>query len=208
VHLTTCHRPLIRLGTCALSNRAGKGYHSCEARYLRFATGGKSKLCPFSSPVLGRQSQNCGDFQRFFQDYRRVFSTFQTVWRSRQSGANLSLPKFPANREFNRESCKFWGPKTALLISKLYISEEKQAFRHKSEQGICRNVSGNRIQCQILQIIGLCLAENPKVPAVTGCQTLFCRLGTLQQVARLLPSRLADRKLAVGSQQYSSEREN
>ena len=32
-------------------------------------------------------------------------------WRSRQSGANLSLPKFPANREFNRESCKFWGPK-------------------------------------------------------------------------------------------------
>jgi hypothetical protein len=51
------------------------------------------------------------------------FSATQTEWRCRQSGANLSLPKFPANREFNRESCKFWGPKAALLISKLYISE-------------------------------------------------------------------------------------
>ena len=29
-----------------------------------------------------------------------------------------------ASPQFNRESCKFWGPKTALLISKLYISEE------------------------------------------------------------------------------------
>src|SRR6266849_4999360 len=51
------------------------------------------------------------------------FSAAQTCWRSRESGANHSLPEFPANREFNREFCKFWGSKTALLISKLYISE-------------------------------------------------------------------------------------
>src|SRR6266446_8369243 len=51
------------------------------------------------------------------------FSAVQTAWRSRESGANHSLPEFPANRELNREFCKFWGSKTALLISKLYISE-------------------------------------------------------------------------------------
>src|SRR6266478_8733701 len=72
-------------------------------------------------------------------------------WRSRQSGANLSLPKFPANREFNREFCKFRAPKTALLISKPHISEEEQAFKHKPEQGIFRDVSGNRIQLSAMR---------------------------------------------------------
>src|ERR1039458_10676522 len=45
------------------------------------------------------------------QELRAVFSARQTLWRSRQSGANLSLPKFPANREFNREFSKFWPAK-------------------------------------------------------------------------------------------------
>src|SRR3984893_19506630 len=101
-----------------------------------------------------------------------------TEWRSRQSGANHSLPKFPANREFNRESCKFWGPKTALLISKLYISEGNKRFRHKPEQGICRNVSGNRIQlsapCSIdpRDVRGPCVlaGENPNC---SRCSTQF-----------------------------------
>ena len=79
------------------------------------------------------------------------FSATQTAWRSRRSGANLSLPKFPANREFNRESCKFRAPKTALLISKPHISEEEQAFKHKPEQGIFRDVSGNRIQLSAMR---------------------------------------------------------
>ena len=97
-------------------------------------------------------------FPAIFRQMLLSFSAFQTIWRTRQSGANHSLPEFPANREFNREFCKFWGPKTALLISKLYISEEKQAFRHKSEQGICRDVSGNRIQLSAMRAAKL-LAE-------------------------------------------------
>ena len=58
------------------------------------------------------------------------FSATQTVWRSRQSGANLSLPEFPGNREFNREFWKFWTSKTVLLISKPHISVEKNALTH------------------------------------------------------------------------------
>src|ERR1700680_4196232 len=44
----------MRLGTCALSNPVGRGYHSCEARYLRVATGGKRKLCPVATHLCGR----------------------------------------------------------------------------------------------------------------------------------------------------------
>jgi hypothetical protein len=60
------------------------------------------------------------------------------IWRSRQSGANLSLAKFPANREFNRGILKILTCKTALLISKPDISEGKYLLRCKSEQGINR----------------------------------------------------------------------
>jgi hypothetical protein len=35
----------------------------------------------------------------------------QTAWRSAQSGANLSPPEFPANRENNREFRQFRLPK-------------------------------------------------------------------------------------------------
>ena len=77
----------------------------------------------FSGPDSGRESRNCGDFQRFSGERSRVSVQPRLRGGARESGANHSLPKFPANREFNRESCKFWGPKTALLISKLYISE-------------------------------------------------------------------------------------
>ena len=83
---------------------------------------------------------------------------FRPCWRSRESGANLSLPEFPANREFNREFCNSGAPKSRTVISKPHISEEKQAFRHKSEQGICRDVSGNRIQLSAMRAAKL-LAE-------------------------------------------------
>jgi hypothetical protein len=49
------------------------------------------------------------------------FSAVQTAWRSAQSGANPSPPKFPANREFNREFAVFWTSKTAPLVSKQHI---------------------------------------------------------------------------------------
>src|ERR1039458_2056664 len=72
------------------------------------------------------------------QELRAVFSARQTVWRSRQSGANLSLPKFPANREFNREILKNRAFKTALFLSNPHISEE----RHFSGEKPSREFSG------------------------------------------------------------------
>src|ERR1035438_5323397 len=66
------------------------------------------------------------------------FSATQTAWRSRQSGANLSLPKFPANREFNREFLKDQASKTALLLSNPHISQEK----HFSDEKLSREFSG------------------------------------------------------------------
>jgi hypothetical protein len=68
----------------------------------------------------------------------------QTAWRSAQSGANSSPPKFPANRENNREF-EILTPKMALLFSKLHILRGKALYWRKSEQGINRNVSGNLI---------------------------------------------------------------
>ena len=83
------------------------------------------------------------------QELRAVFSARQTLWRSRQSGANLSLPKFPANREFNREFLKIVPSKTALSFSNLHILQEKHIFcanpsREFSElyQGIKRTYQG------------------------------------------------------------------
>src|ERR1700676_1532841 len=65
-----------------------------------------------------------------------------------------------------------------LPCSKLYISEGNKRFRHKSEQGICRNVSGNRIQlsapCSIdpWDVRGPCVlaGENPNC---SRCSTQF-----------------------------------
>jgi hypothetical protein len=72
------------------------------------------KLTPFDpdqfilfGPLCGGNLTNTGMFCAFRGKRRGSFSAVKTCWRSRQSGANLSLPKFPANRE----SCKFWGPK-------------------------------------------------------------------------------------------------
>ena len=63
----------------------------------------------------------------------------QTAWRSAQSGANLSPPKFPANRENNREFARFWPPKSH---SCSLNCTEKPRMRPKSKQGINRGVSG------------------------------------------------------------------
>src|ERR1017187_5989229 len=76
------------------------------------------------------------------QESRAVFSARQTVWRSRQSGANLSLTKFPANREFNREISKNRASKTALLLSNPHISPGETLLRRKTEQGIFRSRTG------------------------------------------------------------------
>jgi hypothetical protein len=52
---------------------------------------------------LGRSGEKVAELRRFpaiFRGIQPSFSACQTAWRRRQSGANLSLPKFPANREF------------------------------------------------------------------------------------------------------------
>jgi hypothetical protein len=83
------------------------------------------------------------------REIRADISALQTVWRSRQSGANLSLAKFPANREFNREFLKILPSKTALSFSNLHILQEEHIFcanpsREFSEldQGIKRTYQG------------------------------------------------------------------
>ena len=89
------------------------------------------------------------------------FSALQTVWRSGQSGANLSLPKFPANREFNRELWKNRAFKTALFLSNPHISEERHFSGEKpsrefsgAEQGIIRDLQGFTRTDQRFQIRG------------------------------------------------------
>ena len=48
----------------------------------------------------------------------------ETGWRRRQSGANLSLPKFPANREFNREFRQFCASNPRFLsLSRTFQGE-------------------------------------------------------------------------------------
>ena len=109
-----CIRPVPALKpdcACTLQRKAGSLAPFYSQRSILF------------SPLCGRRLRNTGMFRVFRDKKASTFSAVKTCWRSRQSGANHSLPKFPANREFNRESCKFWGPKTALHISKLYISE-------------------------------------------------------------------------------------
>jgi hypothetical protein len=88
-------------------------------------------------------------FPAIFERRQPDFSATQTAWRSRQSGANLSLTKFPANREFNREFLKILPSKTALSFSNLHILQEKHIFcanpgREFSElyQGIKRTYQG------------------------------------------------------------------
>src|ERR1039457_4276941 len=89
------------------------------------------------------------------------FSALQTVWRSGQSGANLSLPKCPANREFNRELLKNRAFKTALFLSNPHISEERHFSGEKpsrefsgAEQGIIRDLQGFTRTDQRFQIRG------------------------------------------------------
>src|ERR1700691_4947578 len=52
---------------------------------------------------LTMNTTNCRGFRAIFGKQLSDFSALQTVWRSRQSGANSSLLKFPGNRENNRE---------------------------------------------------------------------------------------------------------
>jgi hypothetical protein len=89
------------------------------------------------------------------------FSALQTVWRSGQSGANLSLPKFPANREFNREFLKNRAFKTALFLSNPHIQRRNHFSGEKpsrefsgAEQGIIRDLQGFTRTDQRFQIRG------------------------------------------------------
>src|ERR1039457_5118850 len=103
-----------------------------------------------SSAVRRRKIENWRAFRMIVRKCPSNFSALQTVWRSRQSGANLSLTKFPANREFNREFLKIMPSKTALSFSNLHILQEKNIFCSNPSreflgtyQGINRDVSGN-----------------------------------------------------------------
>ncbi len=75
------------------------------------------------------------------------FSATQTVWRSAQSRANSSPPKFPANREKYREFTISCSSKMHLSFSKLHILLDKWAHSAQIEtgmyQGINRTVSEN-----------------------------------------------------------------
>ena len=51
----------------------------------------------------------------------QTFSAVQTVWRSAQSGANLSPPEFPRNREKYREFARFCAGESRSHFSKLLI---------------------------------------------------------------------------------------
>jgi hypothetical protein len=110
---------------------------------------GRTRESILSSAVREEKFANWRAFREDFNELRREFASVQTAWRSRQSGANLSLPKFPANREFNREFLKIVPSKTALSFSNLHILQEKHIFcsspsREFSElyQGIKRTDQG------------------------------------------------------------------
>jgi len=82
-------------------------------------------------------------FVAIFGNQGKEFSAVQTAWRSRQSGANLSLAKFPANREINREFLKISASKATLFLSKPHISEEKSFSDENSTREFSGDGSGN-----------------------------------------------------------------
>ena len=76
------------------------------------------------------------------------FSALQTAWRSRQSGANCSPPKFPGNRENNREFWIIWASKTVPFLSKLHISEETPFSGENSSREFSGTDQGIRFSYQ------------------------------------------------------------
>src|ERR1019366_3920428 len=61
------------------------------------------------------------------QELRAVFSARQTLWRSRQSGANSSPPNSLVTGKITGNFQDFTLPKTAPIFSNLHIPE-KQRF--------------------------------------------------------------------------------
>src|ERR1035441_2143506 len=96
----------------------------------------------FSGPLCVKRFAQLRPIRAISQELRAVFSARQTLWRSRQSGANLSPPKFPGNRENNREFSRFYLPKTAPVLSKLHISLGKPFSNQNSSREFSRTYQG------------------------------------------------------------------
>ena len=82
--------------------------------------------------------------RRIHQEQYAIVVGIEEIWRSAQSGANLSPSKFPGNREFYREFAIYCPRNLHSFISKLHILRGRFAFLLKSEQGINRDVSGKQ----------------------------------------------------------------
>ena len=77
----------------------------------------------FSGPDSGRESRNCGDFQRFSGEQTGFLCNPDCVAEPGSLALTILYRISMLTGNLTGESPKFWGPKTALLISKLYISE-------------------------------------------------------------------------------------
>src|ERR1700693_74634 len=66
----------------------------------------------------------------------------ERIWRSTQSGANSSPPKFPANREKYREFARFCSRKRTHLSLSCTFCWGKWRVQRKSEQGPIRELTG------------------------------------------------------------------
>jgi hypothetical protein len=82
-------------------------------------------------------------FRSFLGKQGREFSAVQTAWRSAQSGANLSPPKFPANREEYREFAISCPRICHSFLSKLHILLEKISIRLKSDRELTGMYQGS-----------------------------------------------------------------
>ena len=117
------------------------------------------------------ENKSCGiaPVSRNFREDPGGFLCTSAVWRSRQSGANLSLPKFPANRELLKNLVS----KTALFLSTPHISEGKHFSDEKpsrefsgAEQGNIRDLQGFKKRIRDLLIRGAYEAARTFLPGI------------------------------------------
>src|SRR5580700_10080978 len=98
---------------------------------------------PFSAVHVAKdKSRKMGIFRVFRGKWRREFSAVKTCWRSTQSCANSSPPKFPANREKYREFAKFCSQKCTKLSLSCTFCWGTWRVQRKSEQGPIRELTG------------------------------------------------------------------
>jgi len=63
------------------------------------------------------------------------FSAVGTAWRSTQSGANHSLPEFPANRENNREFRESCPPKShSSTLNRTFCERSSQVDPNRNRE--------------------------------------------------------------------------